>query len=249
MRIFIVEDNDTSAMVVEGILSNNGHESVRARNGCEALEKLSSDTAFELIISDISMPEMDGLSLLKTLQKDPRFCDIPVIMCTALADAERVKDAIKLGCANYVIKPVQADVLLDKIQKVVTNVRAIISSESEISKRYDIDKKTYLNLVNSFQDLLLKQIALLEYQTESSETGAVAPDLYQLQESATVFGAERLCRILNQLLTYKEESPDYTGLLTQMKLVLLALPGRATKDGSSDESDGKVSDAENSEQK
>ncbi len=249
MRILLVEDNETSAMVVGGVLSNNGHETVRVHNGCEALEKLSSDAAFELILSDIAMPEMDGLTLLKTLREDPHFCDIPVIMCTALADAEKVKEAIRLGCADYVVKPIHANSLLAKIQKVVTKVRAIISSKSEISRRYDLDKSAYDKIINSFRDLLVEQVALLEHQTESSKAEAVAPDLCQLQESATVFGADRLLCILNQLLIHKETTPDYTGLLAQIKLVLQALPSRATQDGPPDKGDGEASEPENGDKK
>jgi len=245
MRIFLVEDNTTSAMVVEGVLSNNGHETVRAHNGREALEKLSSDAAFELIISDISMPEMDGLTLLKTLREGPRFCDIPVIMCTALSDAEKVKEAIKLGCADYVVKPVQGSTLLAKIRKVVKNVRAIISSRSEISRRYNLDMSTYDKITNSFRDLLVEQVALLEHQTESSKNEAVAPDLCQLQESATTFGADRLLCVLNQLLIHKETTPNYSGLLAQIKLVLQELPSPETKAGSSGEGDGEASEPEN----
>jgi CheY-like chemotaxis protein len=117
MLILIAEDDDLAARVMQMVLEREGHETIRARNGLEALQKLQLNAEIALAITDIMMPQMDGLSFLRAL-KATDHAALPVIMCSALSDMNRVKEAAVLGCRHYLVKPVQPDELLRRIEQV-----------------------------------------------------------------------------------------------------------------------------------
>ena len=119
MLILIVEDNDLSARAMQMVLNREGHETIRARNGLEALQKLQVDHGIDLMITDIMMPQMDGLTLLRTLRETTDYTSLPVILCTAVSDMHRVKEAADLGCRHYLVKPVQPHELMRRIEQVL----------------------------------------------------------------------------------------------------------------------------------
>jgi CheY-like chemotaxis protein len=91
MSILIVEDNPINDKILEVNLQNKGYQTILAQSAKKALELLTSAPQIQLIIADIMMPEMDGLELLAKIKEQPEWRDIPVIMCSALADIETVK--------------------------------------------------------------------------------------------------------------------------------------------------------------
>jgi DNA-binding response OmpR family regulator len=76
---------------------------------------------FDLILLDWNMPNMDGLTFLKTIKADDTFKNIPVIMVTSESEKTRIIEAIKAGAVNYVVKPFSKEVILEKIQTVLSN--------------------------------------------------------------------------------------------------------------------------------
>jgi chemosensory pili system protein ChpA (sensor histidine kinase/response regulator) len=103
MLVLVVDDTDSARDVAERILRFYGVETAGARSGSEALELLNHISP-DLILLDISMPEMDGLSVLEQLRHNSRWQDIPVVMMTAMADKESVKKAFGLGACEYLVK-------------------------------------------------------------------------------------------------------------------------------------------------
>jgi two-component system chemotaxis response regulator CheY len=73
---------------------------------------------YDLVLLDWNMPEMDGITLLQEIRKDPQLKDIPVIMVTAEAKKENVLLAIQSGANNYIVKPFTAETLKEKLEKV-----------------------------------------------------------------------------------------------------------------------------------
>ena len=102
-RILVVDDSITTRTLERGILEANGFVVGLAVDGVDALQKLSLEN-YDLVISDVEMPRMDGFTLVAELKKHPRFKDLPVIMVTSLekpADRER---GLTLGANAYVLK-------------------------------------------------------------------------------------------------------------------------------------------------
>lgn len=230
MPILIVEDNETSAKIMELTLQRNKHETVRAGNGREALGKLKSHLNIQLVITDIMMPEMDGLALLKALKKAPEYTDIPVIMTTAMANAETVKKAATLGCKHYLVKPFQPVALLRRVQEALQSENPVIKDKLKIMNQLDLDEEAYKEIEDGFRQMLQGEITALEFETNKPASGGGTLALKNLLESANSFGAERLINALeeaglggstDQPVDWKTKAPS---LLREIKLVLKSLP-------------------------
>ena len=129
MPILIVEDNRASGKILEINLRNNGYATLVVRNGRQALECLQSTPDIELVITDIMMPEMNGLELLRAMKEHAEWKEIPVIMSTVIADSETVKKAAGMGCREYLAKPIIPAQLIQKVRKALEDKRVILQSK------------------------------------------------------------------------------------------------------------------------
>jgi len=103
MMVLVIDDTDSARDVAERILKFYGVQAMGARSGSEAfsvLERVEPD----LILLDIAMPDMDGLTFLQRLRDDSRWEAVPVVMMTAMADEESVGRAFRLGACDYLVK-------------------------------------------------------------------------------------------------------------------------------------------------
>lgn len=114
-RILIVDDAAFMRMMIRDILSKNGFEVCgEANDGLQAIEKFK-ELHPDLITMDITMPEMDGIHALKEIKKlDP---NAKVIMCSAMGQQAMVIDAIQAGAKDFIVKPFQADRVIEAIKK------------------------------------------------------------------------------------------------------------------------------------
>jgi two-component system chemotaxis response regulator CheY len=115
MRILVVDDLEFMRTLIRDILENGGHEIVaEAADGRQAL-LLRRAWKPDLTLMDISMPRMDGLDALKRIKtEDPQS---RIVMCSSLGDQERILEAIRLGAADYVVKPFRKERLLSAVRK------------------------------------------------------------------------------------------------------------------------------------
>ncbi|AMO84701.1 two-component system chemotaxis response regulator CheY [Solibacillus kalamii] len=114
-RILIVDDAAFMRMMIKDILTKNGFEVVgEAADGIQAVEKYN-ELRPDLVTMDITMPEMDGIAALKEIKgTDPSAV---VIMCSAMGQQAMVIDAIQAGAKDFIVKPFQADRVIEAIQK------------------------------------------------------------------------------------------------------------------------------------
>ncbi len=118
MKILVVDDFSTMRRIVKNVLKQLGFENVEeAEDGGQAYSKLQNG-AFEFVVSDWNMPNVDGLEMLKKIRADAQLKDMPVLMVTAEAEKEKVIEAIKAGVNNYVVKPFTAEILKEKMDKI-----------------------------------------------------------------------------------------------------------------------------------
>jgi two-component system chemotaxis response regulator CheY len=115
-RILLVDDASFMRMMLKDILVKNSYDiSGEASDGLMAIEKYI-ETKPDVVIMDITMPNMDGLQTLVELKKlDP---EAKVIMCSAMGQESMVIDAIKSGAADFIVKPFQADRIIKAVRKV-----------------------------------------------------------------------------------------------------------------------------------
>lgn len=117
-RILVVEDNDMNMQLVEYLLEEQGYDIVKATSGEEALA-LTRDAlaAPDLILMDIHLPGMDGLSVVRAIKEDTRTARIPILALTAHAmrgDKDRFLEA---GCDGYISKPIDVKTFVASIER------------------------------------------------------------------------------------------------------------------------------------
>jgi CheY-like chemotaxis protein len=117
--ILLVDDNEISAEIMGSILEDLGHTIALAGNGREALNLLKSEPTVKLVITDLAMPEMDGLELIQHINKSDKFKDVQVMLLTGSEDEGVVRKAADAGCTNYLVKPVHPKLLVDLVQKML----------------------------------------------------------------------------------------------------------------------------------
>ncbi len=103
-RVFFAEDDPAVSRMVIGHLTREGFEVLHYPDGAAALAAAPGSGA-AAVISDVEMPNLDGLSLLRALREDPAFRHIPIMMLTAMGDEKHVVEAFELGADDYVLKP------------------------------------------------------------------------------------------------------------------------------------------------
>ena len=116
-NVLICDDAAFIRMMIKDILTKNGYNVAgEAENGLKAVEKYN-ETKPDLVMMDITMPEMDGIQALKKIKEaDP---NATVIMCSAMGQQAMVIEAIQSGAKDFIVKPFQADRVLEAIKKVV----------------------------------------------------------------------------------------------------------------------------------
>lgn len=116
-NIMICDDAAFMRMMIKDILTKNGYNIVgEAENGAKAVEKYN-ELKPDLVLMDITMPEMDGIEALKKIKSgDP---NASIIMCSAMGQQAMVIESIQSGAKDFIVKPFQADRVLEAVQKVV----------------------------------------------------------------------------------------------------------------------------------
>jgi two-component system, chemotaxis family, chemotaxis protein CheY len=117
-KILIVDDAAFMRMMIKDILTKNGFEVVgEAADGAQAVEKYK-EVQPDLVTMDITMPEKDGIAALKDIKAmDPAA---KIIMCSAMGQQAMVIDAIQAGAKDFIVKPFQADRVIEAIQKALS---------------------------------------------------------------------------------------------------------------------------------
>lgn len=127
--ILCVEDEDELRREIADELTEASYDVIEARNGHEALDALS-ETRPDLILCDISMPGLDGYSVLKAVQaKRPDHADIPFVFLSALGDPREVVAGKRLGADDYLVKPIDYDLLLATIDARLRQIARLRSTQ------------------------------------------------------------------------------------------------------------------------
>ncbi|MCQ2537196.1 MAG: response regulator [Lachnospiraceae bacterium] len=116
-NILICDDAAFMRMMIKDILTKNGYEIAgEAENGAIAVDKYS-ETKPDLVMMDITMPELDGIGALKAIRAKDSSANI--IMCSAMGQQAMVIESIQAGAKDFIVKPFQADRVLEAVRKVI----------------------------------------------------------------------------------------------------------------------------------
>ncbi|MFN3740135.1 MAG: response regulator [Thermodesulfovibrionales bacterium] len=118
-NILIVEDSETTRCLIRAVIEEiRDFNIIEAASGFEALKILPQEK-FNLIITDINMPEINGLELIRFVKTNPLYKDIPLIIVTTERGEEDRKKGMSLGASAYITKPFKADELKEAIKRVL----------------------------------------------------------------------------------------------------------------------------------
>jgi len=123
MKILLVDDDKIMQKLLGLYLREGGFKVVTAENGLNAMEKLGAE-AFDLVVTDLNMPFMDGIEFLMAMKSNPASAQIPAIMLTSETDGEERNRALRAGADGYLSKPVTAEEMIAKIRQVLDEVTA-----------------------------------------------------------------------------------------------------------------------------
>ena len=115
MRALVIDDSRAMRTILRGILVSLEFEVVEAADGRQAVDILTEDHDFDLALVDWNLPEMSGLEIVTEVRKEPRLASLPLLMVTTETEFERVTQALRAGANEYIMKPFDRDMLLDKL--------------------------------------------------------------------------------------------------------------------------------------
>jgi len=122
-RILLIEDNAVNRRLAQFLLKSKGYEVWEATNAPEAFATLRERRP-DLILMDIQLPQVDGLTATRHLKADPATQDIPVVAVTSYAMKGDETRALEAGCSGYVTKPIDKTLFLDTVARVLAEKRA-----------------------------------------------------------------------------------------------------------------------------
>ena len=124
MKFLVVDDFSTMRRIVRNLLKELGFTNVEeAEDGAIALQKLQAG-GFDFVVTDWNMPNMDGLTLLKSIRQSPQLKHLPVLMITAEAKKENIIAAAQAGASGYIVKPFTAATMSEKLEKIFEKLKA-----------------------------------------------------------------------------------------------------------------------------
>lgn len=118
-RIFLVDDSATILLSISNILTKAGFETEKAANAEEALRKFQSGVKVDLLITDLNMPGMNGIELIKEVRKLPNYRFMPILFLTTESQQSKRAEAKAAGASGWLVKPATADSLLNTIKLVL----------------------------------------------------------------------------------------------------------------------------------
>lgn len=118
-KILVVDDDQTVTQLLEALLVMEGHEPATLNDSTKALEEIKRFHP-ELILMDLMMPDLNGFELCELLHRDPEYTGIPIMVVSALDDPASREKAELAGARDYITKPFNIDLMLQKIKELTS---------------------------------------------------------------------------------------------------------------------------------
>jgi CheY-like chemotaxis protein len=197
MSVLIVEDNAVNAMLLEHFLKKGGYQTIVANNALVALTTLSSTHDVQLIITDIQMPEMNGLEFIAKVKGSAALKGLPIIVVSAQSDLGTVSRAGGLACDAFLVKPIEKEQLLKKVEQLIKNEPPLLQDKQCIMSNLGIEAKDYDGLLTAFVAQLgtaMPVVASEHVESDETISEGLHRLLKELAESADILGAEKFVR-------------------------------------------------------
>jgi len=115
MRALVIDDSRAMRSILKGILTSLDFEVIEAADGRQAIEILTEDKTFDIALVDWNLPVMNGLEIVTEIRKDSSHSGMRLLMVTTETEIERVTQALQAGADEYIMKPFDRNMLLNKL--------------------------------------------------------------------------------------------------------------------------------------
>ena len=206
LEILIAEDSPTQAEHLRYWLEENGCKVTVAKNGKDALAAAHARKP-TLLISDITMPEMDGYTLCKEMKAHEKLKDIPVILLTSLSAPIDIIRGLECGADNFIPKPFEPDYMLSRIQHILANIEIRKSQRTQIGVEIMFSNEKFL-ITSERQQIL--DLLLSTYETavqQNVQLNQVQKELKQLNDQLDQKVKERTAQLAAEI-TERERAED-----------------------------------------
>lgn len=214
-RILIVEDNIELLMLMHHILKSQYRVYI-AHNGKEALD-IIHQRPLDLIVSDVMMPEMDGIELTEAVKEDPNYSHLPIILLTAKTQEEDKEEALKTGADEYLTKPFRLGDLKIRIDNIIENRKRIqqdYSQQTSLESHQDAERELSPDeeFLNRAKTCVLKHLDDADYDRDAfaADMGASSSTLYNKLRSLTGMNVSTFIRDIRMKEAYRiaQANPD-----------------------------------------
>lgn len=236
--ILLIEDDLVTCHIMTALLKRLRHPHVVAHTGAEALEAVQRQPT-DLIIADLLLPDMHGLDLVEQFMVKPYLQDIPVMFCTASADAKTVERALGLGCVDFVKKPINVDAFAQRIDRALKRAPARWESWRDMIKRLRVDSRTFQPLLALARDHLAELVQTLgrvrDGRASVDELGReeLSARVLRVRGAALNVGAVRTVQLVDFLWSGRATAEDVADLHAALTIELgafdKALQSRSTQ--------------------
>lgn len=200
-RILVVEDDGTSRNMLERLLTNHGLDVHTASTGHEALEILNLDPDYDIVLSDWSMPSMDGFELLTEIRANDRLRSIYFVMITSKDEMEDKINALNAGADDFLTKPCHHEELLARVRSGL-RIRSLQTELLEMEKRMAI-LQVATAAGHEINNPLTGVFGYLDLLRDGVESEAKKEDLLDYLDRISL-QTERIRNIVSRLMTLKE---------------------------------------------
>ncbi len=116
-RVLVVDDSAAIRQSISFVLDQGGYEVVEAQDGLDGLDKLAGDNV-QLIITDVNMPNLDGIGFIRKVRENPAHRFVPIIVLTTESQNSKMQEGKEAGATGWIVKPFSAEKLLSVVKKV-----------------------------------------------------------------------------------------------------------------------------------
>lgn len=213
-RILVIDDLPENVFMLQDRLENEGYEVLTANDGKTGLEK-ARELLPDLILLDVMMPEISGIEVCKVIVTEPATANIPVILVTAKADSEDIKDGLEAGAFDYIKKPFNRIELMARVRSALKLSDAHkMLVESEMNNTYAATVVTANHKIKQPLTLMSLSSAAIKRELNKDEISRDAV-LNRLKYIETAI--REITDVLNQLIAVKK--PIFSEYTKNIKMV------------------------------
>lgn len=238
MGIVIAEDNRVAAKLLEMQLAAMGHQTVTVGSGEDVLETLRARSDVELLITDLMMPGMSGIDLIRAIRRDAVWCRLPIIVATGVVDVQNARQVASLWVHHYLVKPVTRAQLESTVRAALAEHEVALVSRAEVMERLAVDDDGFSALLDSFLSIVDDALSRLRDVPAGEQLPADLP-LRELEEAASMLNITPLQALVGRLdkrdgAGHAPDAGDHDRLNVLLHMVAGSLRGRGGTTSSSD---------------